>query len=75
MIDILSEQVAILPILDAIHVYAKEKVRLRKLGQMISDFDLLIGATSIVNNLIMVTENQKEFNRIKNIKLESWIKR
>jgi tRNA(fMet)-specific endonuclease VapC len=75
LIDTLSEQVAILPILDAIPVYAKEKVRLRKSGQMISDFDLLIGATSIVNNLIMVTENQKEFNRIKDIKLESWIER
>ncbi|MFT6843090.1 MAG: tRNA(fMet)-specific endonuclease VapC [Psychroserpens sp.] len=75
LIDTLSEQVAILPILDAIPIYAKEKVRLRKLGQMIGDFDLLIGTTSIVNDLIMVTENQKEFNRIKDIKLESWIKK
>ncbi len=65
LIDTLSEQVAILPIIDAIPVYAKEKVRLRKLRQMISDFDLLIGATSVVNSLIMITENQKEFNRIK----------
>lgn len=75
LIDTLSEQVAILPILDAIPVYAKEKVRLRRSGQMISDFDLLIGATSIVNNMIMVTENQKEFNRIKDLKLESWIEK
>lgn len=75
LIDTLSEQVAILPILDAIPVYAKEKVRLRRSGQMISDFDLLIAATSIVNNLIMVTENLKEFNRIKDLKLESWIER
>jgi tRNA(fMet)-specific endonuclease VapC len=75
LIDALSEQIAILPILDAIPIYAKEKVRLRKKGQMISDFDLLIGATSIVNNLIMVTENQKEFNRIDRIKLENWSER
>lgn len=42
---------------------------------MISDFDLLIGTTALVNNLIMVTENVKEFDRIKKIKLENWVKR
>jgi tRNA(fMet)-specific endonuclease VapC len=42
---------------------------------MISDFDLLIGCTSIVNNLIMVTENLKEFERIEEIILENWVKR
>jgi len=29
----------------------------------------------IANNLIMVTENTKEFNRIASIKLENWVKR
>lgn len=38
---------------------------------MISDFDLLIGTTAIANNLIMVTENLKEFKRISNISLEN----
>ena len=42
---------------------------------MISDFDLLIGCTSIENNLIMVTENIKEFERIEKIKIENWVKR
>ncbi len=42
---------------------------------MISDFDLLIGCTSIENDLIMVTENIKEFDRIKGIKIENWVKR
>jgi len=42
---------------------------------MISDFDLLIGCTSIENDLIMVTENIKEFERIKGIKIENWVKR
>ena len=45
LIETFSEQVAILPILDAITYYGKEKVRLRKNGKMISDFDLLIGTT------------------------------
>ncbi len=42
---------------------------------MISDFDLLIGCTAIENQLIMVTENIKEFNRINGIKIENWINR
>jgi len=31
--------------------------------------------TSIENELIMVTENVKEFERIKGIKIENWVKR
>ena len=75
LINTLSEHVAILPILDAIREYGKQKVRLRKQGKMISDFDLLIGTTALVNDLIMVTENLKEFTRIENIELENWVKR
>lgn len=75
LIDALSEKLRILPIFNAIGVYAKEKVRLRKLGRMISDFDLLIGSTAVANNLIMITENRKEFERIKNLKIENWVRR
>lgn len=75
LIDTLTNQVAILPILDAIPLYGKEKVRLRRGGEMISDFDLLIGTTAIANDLIMVTENVKEFKRIQNIQIENWVKR
>jgi len=42
---------------------------------MISDFDLLIGCTAIVNELIMITENITEFERISEIKIENWIVR
>ena len=75
LIETFSEQVAILPILGGIREYGKQKVRLRKKGKMISDFDLLIGTTALANDLIMVTENIKEFNRIEKIVLENWVKR
>lgn len=75
LIDKFSEQVKILPIFSAIHIYAKEKTRLRKSGTLISDFDLLIAATCVSHELIMVTENIKEFERISDIKIENWIKR
>lgn len=73
IIEQFVHQLTILPILDAIPSYGKEKVRLQNQGKMISDFDLLIGCTSVENNLIMVTENASEFERIQNIKLENWV--
>lgn len=75
IIDSFVSQIMVIPIFNAIHLYAKEKVRLRKNGNMISDFDMLIGCTAIANDLIMVTENLKEFERIKGINMENWVKR
>ena len=39
------------------------------------DFDLLIGATAMTCNLIMVTENVKHLERIPHLKIENWIDR
>ena len=66
--------IKIIPIFHSLDLYAKEKARLRKLGTVIDDFDLLIGATSISHNLVMVTNNTDHFKRIKGITLEDWTK-
>jgi tRNA(fMet)-specific endonuclease VapC len=66
--------IQVLPIFQAIDIYAKEKSRLKKAGKPIDDFDLLIGATAIALDLIMVTNNNNHFNRIKGIKIEDWTK-
>jgi len=68
-------RIPILPIVDSVLVYGKEKVRLRNQGIMISEFDLLIGCAAIEKDLIMVTDNIKHFDRIKNIKIENWVQR
>lgn len=75
LIDAFTEHIKILPIFNAVTIYAKEKLRLRKKGSMISDFDLLIGSTAVANKLIMVTENVNEFKRISNIEIENWVMR
>jgi tRNA(fMet)-specific endonuclease VapC len=64
--------IKIIPIFQSLDLYAKEKARLRKLGTVIDDFDLLIGATSVSHNLVMVTNNTDHFKRIKGITLEDW---
>lgn len=75
LIEQFVEIVTILPIFDSIMKYGKEKARLRNAGIMISDLDLLIGCTAVEYDLIMVTENTNEFERISGIKLENWVDR
>ncbi len=66
------KKVQLLPIFNTLDVYAKEKARLRKKGTPIDDFDLLIGVTGKVNNLIVVTNNLKHFQRIEGLLIEDW---
>jgi tRNA(fMet)-specific endonuclease VapC len=65
--------IQILPIFEAIDLYAKEKSRLKKTGRIVDDFDLLIGCTSVEFNLIMVTNNDAHFKNISNIRIENWV--
>jgi tRNA(fMet)-specific endonuclease VapC len=64
--------VKIVPIFHSLDLYATEKARLRKAGIPIDEFDLLIGVTSVTQNLIMVTNNTDHFKRIEGITCEDW---
>lgn len=68
--------IMVIPISDVLEIAAKEKVRLRLAGTPLDDnFDLIIGATAICYDMIMVTENYKDFKNLSNIRLENWIER
>ncbi len=41
---------------------------------MVDDFDLLIGASAVSNNMRLVTNNVKHFKNIKDIKIQDWTK-
>jgi tRNA(fMet)-specific endonuclease VapC len=69
----LSFGIRIIPINSCFELYAKEKARLRKEGTPIGEFDLIIGCTSITNQMIMATRNVKHLGKIENIILENWI--
>jgi tRNA(fMet)-specific endonuclease VapC len=73
VVENFAEKIIILPIFDGIKIYAKEKARLKTKGSIISDLDLFIGATAIVNDIQLVTRNVHEFVRMENIKLVNWI--
>ncbi len=62
----------VIPLYTAIKIFAQEKVRLRKEGNLIPDFDLAIGSTSIANDMTLVKNNTKHLGRLKGIKIENW---
>ena len=75
-VDDFINGLSIIPIYGCIKRYAKEKVRLRKMGKPMHDeFDLLIGVTSVENQLTLVTDNITDFENIEYIKIENWFKR
>ena len=52
--------------------FGKLKTELEKEGKIIDDADLFIAACALANKLILVTNNEKHFGRIENLKLENW---
>jgi tRNA(fMet)-specific endonuclease VapC len=63
----------VLPLTDDIIVQAADLYALlHQAGQLISDADILIAATALKHNLVMVTENVNHFRRIPGLSIESW---
>lgn len=54
-------------------VFGLIRANLEKYGKVIGPYDMQIAAQAISRNLILVTNNIKEFNRIGELRLENWI--
>ena len=72
VLNTFSANIDIISIIEVLDSYAFEKVRLKKAGNRIDDFDLLIGATAIANELILVTNNTKHLQRMSLKNIEDW---
>ncbi len=53
--------------------YSKIRVYLEKKGLIIGAYDLQIAAHAKSLNAVLVSNNLKEFSRIKGLKLENWL--
>lgn len=51
--------------------FGKERARLRAAGQPIGDVDLFIGATALTNDLTLLTNNRRHFERLEGLTIES----
>lgn len=74
-VSMFVSNIDVIPIDDSLEIYASSKAFLRQQGTLIDDFDLLIGATAVTHDMIMVTENSKHLGKIPRIVIENWISR
>ena len=58
---------------NASRYYGKIRYQLEKQGNVIGPLDLLIAAHALSKDLILITNNEKEFTRIKSLKIENWV--
>ena len=66
------------PIIDVdkavMETFSDLKVKIQKIGIVIADMDLLIAATALTMNFILVTNNEKHFRKFAGLRLENWSK-
>ena len=58
----------------AVNIYGEIRVELERKGKVIGCNDMLIAATVLANDGILVTNNTDEFVRINNLLIEDWTK-
>ena len=69
--SLLSSLFIVLPTTGTSELYAQIYSRLKKKGDLVNDFDILIAATAAENDAIFVS-NDNGFEKITELKLEKW---
>jgi tRNA(fMet)-specific endonuclease VapC len=59
---------------NAANFYGEIRHNLEKKGETIGPLDMLIAAHALSNGIILITNNEKEFQRVDYLKIENWIK-
>jgi tRNA(fMet)-specific endonuclease VapC len=73
--DLLCRISYIVPLTDEVIIKASNICAdLYKFGLIISDADILIAASAIVNGFKLITNNTKHFERIAGLNIENWLK-
>ena len=58
---------------NASRYYGKIRSQLENQGNVIGPLDMLIAAHALSEDLILITNNEKEFKRIQAVKVENWV--
>lgn len=53
--------------------YGKNFHQLKSTGRKIGEVDLLLGCQALGLNMVLVTNNTREFERIEGLRLENWV--
>jgi len=66
--------IEVLPFSDKVaSEYGIIRAELERQGNIIGAYDLMIGAHALSENITLVTNNMKEFQRINKLSLENWV--
>jgi tRNA(fMet)-specific endonuclease VapC len=72
----LRELISLMPVLslpeNAPDTYGTIRADLESKGQVIGTHDLWIAAHALASDLILVTNNEKEFRRVRGLKIQNW---
>lgn len=60
---------------DAAMAYAQLRNELETQGNIIGSMDMMIAASAIAEDAILITNNMDHFSRIRNLKLRNWVKK
>jgi tRNA(fMet)-specific endonuclease VapC len=72
-IEALAQVVPVLPLgADVALHYARIRRELEQAGTPIGPYDMLIAAHALSLDLTLVTNNTREFNRVKGLRVENW---
>jgi tRNA(fMet)-specific endonuclease VapC len=68
-----AAQNTILPLtVQSITFSADNYAKLRQDGTPVDDIDLLIAGVALANKLVLITHNQRHFNRIEHLEVQDW---
>jgi predicted nucleic acid-binding protein len=57
---------------ESVEIFGALKANMEISGTPLDDFDLILASCALANNLILVTNNLKHFERIQGLKVENW---
>jgi tRNA(fMet)-specific endonuclease VapC len=55
-----------------VEIFGLLKSKLENEGTRLDDFDLILAATALTHNFVLVTNNEKHFSSIDGLKIENW---
>ena len=59
---------------ESAEMYSRIRLSLKQKGRPSGEADMMIAATALADNAILVTDNTKHFQHVENIRLENWLR-
>jgi tRNA(fMet)-specific endonuclease VapC len=74
IVELFARQLHVVPLYDnVLRRFGEIKAELRKKGQPLPDFDLLIASVALAENRVLVTNNIRHYERITGLRVENWV--